>query len=205
MAERNVRTGATATGITPQVHGDVLTDKLNRETAGEIADLKKKVNPEPGPGEAPADAPRFYIRDLRHGWPFAQGAVTVASGGADVVIPGSGLQFGTLYKGERIHVELFLWGLTNSGPGYTSTELWATRGQGSPVAMIDQRKPFFATAGGGVPHAWFAFTLFEAEEFLEQAEVRFKLGSGGGTINLPDGSATYQHGVVYTPITRPSE
>ncbi len=202
MAERNSRDGATLTGITPQVHGDALVDKLNRETSGEIADLKKKINPQPKEGEAPADEPRMYLRFSRVGWPYAKGALSISSG--ETVIPGSGISLGTIYKGEVVYVELFIGQQTNTGgQGYTSTELWGTRGQGSPVVLMQKAQPYFATPGGGTLRPWFVMATFEAGDApIAQAEIRIKLGSAGGTISVPDGAALYQRASVYTPITR---
>jgi len=205
MAERNTRPGAIMTGITPQVHGDVLADKLNREAAAQIADLQKKVAPpEPGPGEAPSSADRRYLRTMGSGWPFATAALTVASGDPDTVIPGSGFPLGPLYVGEFLSVDLYLWGITNTGVGYTSTELWGSRGQGSALALIEKRTPYFAGANS-TPHAWFATHAFIVGQALEQAEIRFKIGSGGGTIVLANGSSTLQRAYVFTPITRAAE
>ncbi len=204
MAARNLSTiaGAALSGITPQTHGDMAIDKLNRETAGEIEALKKVVNAKPGEGETPADAARSYLRFSRVGWPYVKSALSISSG--EAVIPGGGIALGTLYKGEVVYVDLFLGQQTNTGgQGYTSTELWATSGQGSPVVQIAKAQPYFATPGGGTARPWFVSATFEVGALLEQAEIRVKLGSAGGTIAVLDGSALFQRASVYAPITRP--
>lgn len=205
MAARNVREGATSTGITPQVHGDVLADKLNRESAAEIAALKKKLEPvKPGPDQAPTDAPRFYLRAAGVGWPFVTADLTVP-GGSSQPIPGSGMDLGLLYTGEMVIVDLFVWGITSAtGPTWSLTELRGRAGQGSPYGVVETRKPYMP-GPTGLPHPWFVTASFTIGRPLLAASIRFQLGADGGSVSVTNGSALWQKYQIYTPLLTAKE
>jgi len=204
MAARNAREGATGTGITPQVHGDPLADKLNREAAAEIEALKKKLEPvQPGDGEAPLSTARLYLRGSFVGWPYVTANLTINSGNPEATIPGSGMGLGTIYKGEQIHVEFFLYGVVSSGSVWTSTDLIGSAGQGS-ASMLQQRHQPYLPAGGivGAPRAWFTSAIIVAPAPLFGASLRFRMGSAGGSITVHDSDAMFQKVSIFTPINK---
>lgn len=203
MAARNTREGATGTaGITPQVHGDALADKLNREAAAEIEALKKKVEPaQPKEGEAPLTTGRAYLRASVVGWPFVTADLTVNSGNPDATIPGSGMGLGRLYVGEQVQIDFFLWGVTLTGNAYTNTDLMGSPGQGSAVTLVERRQPYLPTSGViSAPHAWFTGATFVVDRPLFDAALRFQLGSAGGSISVHNGDAMFARVSVFTPI-----
>lgn len=209
MAARNQREGATGTaGITPQVHGDPLADKLNREAAAEIEALKKKLEPvQPGEGEAPLSTLRAYQRGSFVGWPFVTGNLTINSGNPEATIPGSGMALGTLYKGEQVQVDFFLWGVVASGSTWTSIDLGGSAGQGSASMLQERYQPFLPASAGiaGAARTWFTGTYFIVKGPLFDATLRFRMGSGGGSIAVHDGDSMFQRVSIYTPINKASE
>jgi hypothetical protein len=207
MASRNAREGSTSTGITPQVHGDVLTDKLNREAAAEVEALKKKLAPvQPGEGEAPLALPRLYLRGSFVGWPYVTADLTINSGDPEATIPGSGMGLGTIYKGEQVHVEFFLYGLVSSGSVWTSTDLGGSAGQGSASMLQERHQPYLPSAGiTGAARAWFTGAIIVAPGPIFDATLRFRMGSAGGSITVHNGDAMFQKVSIFTPINKASE
>ncbi len=204
MAARNAREGATGTGITPQVHGDPLADKLNREAAAEIAALKKKLEPaQPGDGEAPLSTLRAYLRGSFVGWPYVTANLTINSGNPEATIPGSGMNLGRLYKGEQVHVDFFLWGVVSSGSTWTSIDLIGSAGQGSASMLQERYQPYLPSAGiAGASRTWFSGTVFLVKSPLFDATLRFRMGSGGGSISVHDGDSLFQKVSIFTPINK---
>lgn len=191
---------AVRTGVTPQVYGDKLTDKLNLEAASQIADLQAKTETTaPAADAAPSSASRYYQRQGAPGWPYVTGAVSVTAGNPDVTLPSSGFTLGTLYKGEQVHVELFVELVTASGAVYVNLDLLGSAGQGSAAALVDRAQPFLP-ASGVSGRTWFSGAVFTLSRKVEGATLRFQVGSAGGSIAIPNGAPMWQRYAIFTPL-----
>lgn len=207
MATRNTREGAVSTGITPQIHGTAAADKLNRETAGEIGDLKKGLQAvtaaAPGEGEAPADTPLFALRAVGHGWPFVTATVSVPGPSAGVDVPGTGFGLGTLYKGERIVFQFDVDRVTSSGTTLFRLTLLGRAGQGSPEAVVAEATPYLQNPFPS-PAPVYSGAGFTLDRQILEARIRVRLASDGGSASIPVNSSMLQYFQVYTPIRRPA-
>lgn len=202
MAARNPRE-AGLFGVSPQTFNSPTVDKFNREAAASIAELQEKVAKglpaEPKEGEAPASVDLFGRRAAGYGWPFVTAAVSVGAGGRQE-IPGSGFGLGTLYKGEQIDVELMLGAVTSTGAAYLQIVAMGTTGQGSPMRVIGEAKPYLPTATGAAGFS--AGLVGTADGQYENVEFHFYAGADSGSIAIPANAAMLQRFAVHTPIRK---
>lgn len=192
MAVRNSRPDA-RTGVSPQVGVDASPARANLEARSQVEDLQRKAY---GTDGTPSSVKLYAYRDEGLGPPFLSGTITRTSGNPDADLPGTGLAVPPLYKGERLSVDFMLGAVSVVGSTYLLLELLGSVGQGQGEKTITSVKlvpPVLSNA------PYFAGTVIDLTEAITGARLRFRAGSGGGTITINAGTACRQHWTLYVP------
>jgi hypothetical protein len=93
--------------------------------------------------------------------------------------------------------------VVSSGSTWTSIDLIGSAGQGSASMLQERRQPYLPSAGiVGASRTWFTAAIFVATGPLFNAALRFRMGSGGGSIAVHDGDSLYQRVSIFTPINK---